>query len=116
MTQFKLRIYRTGRDGQGNAFTPPYSKMTISLKKGQGQITSHVTLRDTGDFYKSFLFTIRNKSVWVDSSDKALLSKLNTKYKTNVLGMNSDETQFIDTTLNNAINKLIEKINKNNID
>lgn len=31
-----------------------YSPYTIMLKKDKGQITDHVTLKDTGEFYNSF--------------------------------------------------------------
>lgn len=32
----------------------PYSPYTVMLKKDKGQITDHVTLKDTGFFYRSF--------------------------------------------------------------
>lgn len=38
-----------------------YSPYTVMLKKDKGQITDHVTLKDTGAFYRSFKTYWRNE-------------------------------------------------------
>lgn len=38
-----------GIDGTGKAITPKYTAFTRSIKREKGQVTSHVTLRDTGE-------------------------------------------------------------------
>ncbi len=43
-----------------------YSPYTVMLKKEKGQITDHVTLKDSGAFYSSF------KCVWLASGNGAI--------------------------------------------
>lgn len=43
-----------------------YSPYTVAIKKDKGQITDHVTLKDTGYFYSSF------KTYWRDEGDGAI--------------------------------------------
>ncbi|MES2287769.1 MAG: hypothetical protein V4547_18925 [Bacteroidota bacterium] len=43
-----------------------YSPYTVMLKKDKGQITDHVTLKDTGYFYSSF------KTFWRNDKDGAI--------------------------------------------
>lgn len=45
-----------------------YSPYTVMLKKEKGQITDHVTLKDTGEFYRSFK-TYWDKSEIVITAD-----------------------------------------------
>ena len=49
----KLRLFNRGVDGDNKKILPSYANRTIADKKKKGQRTSHVTLRDTGGFYKS---------------------------------------------------------------
>lgn len=49
-----------------------YSPYTIMLKKEKGQITDHVTLKDTGAFYRSF------RTYWKASGNGAIQIKADT--------------------------------------
>lgn len=42
-----------GEDSNGKQFIPKYAISTKLIKKRKGQPTNRVTLKDTGDFYKS---------------------------------------------------------------
>jgi hypothetical protein len=44
-----------GIDGSGKAIRPKYTAFTKSIKRDKGQVTSHVTLRDTGETQDTML-------------------------------------------------------------
>lgn len=51
------QLYDRGIDSTGRLLSDiggPYSPHTILIKEAKGQPTSRVTLKDTGEFYKSF--------------------------------------------------------------
>lgn len=74
---------------------PFYTPLTVQIKKSKGQITDHVTLRDTGDFYKGIFIKVDNPSDFtVDSSDSKSV-KLQEKYSSAIFGLNDDSrTEF----------------------
>lgn len=45
-----------------------YSPYTVMIKKEKGQITDHVTLKDTGTFYKSF------KTYWDEQAKEIVIT------------------------------------------
>lgn len=53
----------------------PYSPYTVRIKKEKGQPTDRVTLRDTGDFHKSFEVVVGPIGFYITATD----------YKTNML-------------------------------
>jgi len=72
---------------------PEYSRTTISIKKSKNQISDRVTLRDTGDFYKSFKLKAENDSFSISATDSKT-NKLQKKYGTKILGL-SEESKAI---------------------
>ena len=48
------QLFDLGIDGKGQSLGD-YAGFTIDLKSKKNQKTSNVTLKDTGDFYKSFI-------------------------------------------------------------
>jgi len=50
----KNRLYQRGINADGKKILPDYKPSTIRRKKEDNQRTSHVTLRDKGDFYAGF--------------------------------------------------------------
>lgn len=49
----QIQLFEKGEDGQGLSLGD-YTPFTIEIKKSKGQRTDHITLKDTGDFYKSY--------------------------------------------------------------
>ena len=72
---------------------PEYSRTTISIKKSKNQISDRVTLRDTGDFYKSFKLKAENDSFSISATDSKT-NKLQKKYGTKILGL-SEESKAV---------------------
>lgn len=100
LSMIKLRLYQRGIDGDGNKITPEYTSITVSNKKDKRQITSHVTLRDTGEWYKSFYVYYDNGEIIV-SSNSFKTSQLVEKYGESILELTDQEIQLI-------INAIIE--------
>ena len=48
------QLFTTGEDGKGLSLGD-YSPVTIQIKRAKGQPTDRITLKDTGDFYKSYM-------------------------------------------------------------
>lgn len=49
------QLTKQGIDGSGKSITPKYTAFTRSIKRDKGQVTSHVTLRDTGETQDTML-------------------------------------------------------------
>lgn len=47
----------------------PYSDVTVEIKQMKGQPYDRVTLRDEGDFYRSFYLKIDNEKFEIDAED-----------------------------------------------
>ena len=52
------QLYEKGIDSEGLELYPFYSEATILYKQEKGQRYDHVTLKDTGAFYKSFAVVV----------------------------------------------------------
>ena len=75
------------RKGEG------YTRFTVSVKKSKNQISDRVTLRDTGDFYKSFTVKANANSFVINATDSKT-NKLQKKYGDKILGL-SDENKAL---------------------
>lgn len=63
------QLYEKGIDGEGK-FLAHYSKFTIALKKSKGEVYTHTTLHDTGDFYEGFFAFGEDSVIVIWSSDE----------------------------------------------
>ena len=63
------QLYRRGITGDGKRIwdTQPYAQRTIENKRRKGQITTRVTLKDTGEFYDDFDVVITAEGFYVTS-------------------------------------------------
>lgn len=109
----KLRLFNTGIDGDGNKIKPDYAYSTTQIKARKKQRTSHVTLRDTGDFYKSMFIDFDNGNIFVNSNDSKSSSLIN-KYGKSIMELTLQEQRIIiDTIIEPFLVKEIKKLNKN---
>ena len=69
--QANEQLYKQGEDGNAKPLIPSYASSTIKYKKRKGQITDHVTLRDTGRMYKS---------IFVDALTNEMIISINVYY------------------------------------
>ena len=73
------RLLTTGKDSEGESLGE-YSPVTVVIKQEKGQRTDHITLLDTGAFYK-------------DESGEE--SNLFDDFGIDVLGLNDDDTEKV---------------------
>ncbi len=65
------QLYEQGIEGRGIEILSyaPYAESTIRKKIKKGQPTNRVTLKDTGDFYKSLRIEFDDKGFYIASND-----------------------------------------------
>ena len=107
------RLYQRGIDGDGREILPTYASSTIEIKKEKRQRTSHVTLRDTGLFYKGFYLEMKGYTLLLDSRD-AKTSFLVDKYGEAILFFTKEEKEAIFKFIDSDIQEYIARLAFNN--
>lgn len=109
----KSRLFNKGVDGDNKEITPSYKNQTIEIKKSKNQRVSHVTLRDTGEFYNSLFINTKTNDIFLDSSDdKADYLKM--KYGKSIMDLTEQEQLIIiDTIIEPFLVKEIKKLDLN---
>lgn len=98
------------RKGEEIASFAPYAPLTIELKKLRGQPTSRVTLRDEGDFHKSFYIEYLGDGFQIKASDWKT-EKLMFKYGDEILGLTDDNFhEFAVDYVKPALTELLKKL------
>lgn len=90
----KNRLYQRGINADGKKILPDYKPSTIRRKKEDNQRTSHVTLRDKGDFYAGFYVELIDWIVTINSTDGKTISLID-KYGQGILGFTQEEQDVI---------------------
>lgn len=111
LTRLKLRLWNLGVDGTGNLIQPEYTEETKSIKRRDGQRSSHVTLRDTGSFYKGMYVSFHNNEVEIFSSDykEDLLTE---KYGDAILELTTEEQDwFMATIIDDEVQRILDELN-----
>ena len=85
------QLLKKGIDGLGSPLTPEYHPFTVNRKLGLSppQETDHVTLRDTGAFYRAFTTDYGSSKLEIFSTDSKATS-LETKYGDDIYGMTKE--------------------------
>lgn len=84
------QLYEEGIDSLGKSLGP-YAKYTEELKRAAGVEYRHVTLKDEGDFYKSFrVFLDSNHDVEISADTIKDSTDLIEKYGKNILGLTEE--------------------------
>lgn len=86
------QLFQQGIDSEGQAITPGYSPLTISIKRQKSQPTDRVTLRDTGDFHRSFEMSYGNDAFGIYATDPKSQS-LERKYGKEIFGLTDKSLQ-----------------------
>lgn len=110
LNMLKMRLWNTGRDASGSLITPAYTETTVDWKQQAGQRTSHVTLRDSGDFYKSMFIKVIGNELIVGATDPKT-TQLISKYGVDILGLTKQEQEIlIYSIIEPEIEKEIQKL------
>lgn len=99
------QLYAQGVNALGVSISDykPYKPLTISIKMEKGQPYDRVTLRDEGDFHRSFFVEAGGDSFRIDATD-GKRNKLVKKYGANIFGLTPENLQrLIDEIVRPAI-------------
>jgi hypothetical protein len=83
------QLFQQGIDSDGSQVGPGYAPLTITIKRQKGQPTDRVTLRDTGDFHKSFKISYGADSFAIMATDPKS-RELEQKYGREIFGLTDD--------------------------
>ena len=72
----------------------PYKQVTVRIKRGKGQPFNRVTLRDTGDFHRSFYVELFPDSFSIQSTS-VLTRELVKKYGDSIFGLTDDNIGYL---------------------
>lgn len=78
-----------GETNQGQGITPGYRPLTVSIKRQKGQPTNQVTLKDEGDFHRSFFVNYGRLYFALGANDEKA-EKLERKYGKDIYGLTND--------------------------
>ncbi|MGB6267410.1 MAG: hypothetical protein WBF67_00240 [Olleya sp.] len=106
------QLYNVGEDSNGDVLQA-YTANTVSIKARKGQPTDRTTLKDTGDFYRSFnlKFYETDFEIMADDTDKGLFDK----YGKDIVGWTKENTneiklfiqkRFLEETINRTFKSL----------
>lgn len=89
---------------------PRYTPYTVQLKRRKSQPTDRVTLKDTGDFYKSFrvVKTSRDELEIIATDEKA--KKLIRKYGAQIIGLTSDHIDDVSEAIKEPLFNEFKKL------
>ena len=88
------QLFQSGEDGLGNTLGD-YTPFTVSVKRSKGQPTDRITLKDTGDFYKSYFITSFKGGFIIDANAKKKDTDLFERYGDDVLLPTAESLELI---------------------
>lgn len=91
-----IQLYEGGVNAEGiriDSFKP-YTSKTIQIKQSKGQPTDRVTLRDKGDFHRSFDIIVLDDRFLITATDEKT-EMLITKYGEDILGLTDNNVNQI---------------------
>lgn len=88
------QLFDLGEDANSREIRPRYTPYTIQIKRLKGQPIDRVTLKDTGDFYRSFDIVYTADAFEILALDSKT-QKIVAKYGYEVLGLSDDSLQFV---------------------
>ena len=98
------------RKGVEIASFAPYAPLTIEIKKMKGQPTSRVTLRDEGDFHRTFYIEYHADGFQIKASDWKT-EDLMLRYGEEILGLTDDNFhEFAVDYVKPALTELVTKL------
>jgi hypothetical protein len=109
--KIKLRLYQHGMKGDGN-YLPDYSYATVQYKASNRQVSTHMTLRDTGDWYKGMFMSNTGNKIFVSSRDEKHDELISIWGQSIVEFTESEQDEIIDSIVEPRIVKEINKLNK----
>ena len=85
------QLFAKGQDAEGVSLGK-YAPLTVSIKSGLGQPTNRVTLKDTGDFHRSFFARFVGKFITIGATDEKA-EKIEDRYRKDIYGLSKANIQ-----------------------
>ncbi len=102
------QLFNDGIDSLGDSLGE-YSPFTVELKKAKGQPTNRITLKDTGDFYKTFKVEVKDDSFFINANPIKDDSNLFDDFGSEIVGLTEDNQKKISKTILDNTIKYIRK-------
>ena len=102
------QLYNLGIDSEGNNLGE-YSPYTIQFKVEKGQRFDHVTLKDTGDFYETFVVKPNKKGFEIVANPNKDDDNLFEIYGKEIVGLTEDNKTILLGFIKEDFNKELEK-------
>ena len=99
------QLYEEGILSDGS-YLPDYSETSVNV---YGKSAGHITLKDTGEFYQSFVVKVNNTGIMIVANDVKDDTVLSDRYGIDILGLTEENLQVIREMLKaNYINYIYE--------
>lgn len=102
------QLFNDGIDSLGDSLGE-YSPFTVELKKAKGQPTNRITLKDTGDFYKTFKVEVKDDSFFINANPIKDDNNLFDDFGSEIVGLTEDNQKKISKTILDNTIKYIRK-------
>ena len=102
------QLFNDGIDSLGDSLGE-YSPFTVELKKAKGQPTNRITLKDTGDFYKTFKVEVKDDSFFINANPIKEDTNLFDDFGSEIVGLTEDNQKKISKTILDNTIKYIRK-------
>ena len=102
------QLFNEGIDSLGDSLGE-YSPFTVELKKAKGQPTNRITLKDTGDFYKTFKVEVKDDSFFINANPIKEDNNLFDDFGSEIVGLTEDNQKKISKTILDNTIKYIRK-------
>ncbi len=108
------QLYELGEDSKGRSLGN-YSPVTIDFKlfgSGDSRI-DHITLKDTGEFYESFIVRPKKKGFTIEANPNKDGDNLFSIYGKDIVGLNDDNKELLMAFVAEDFNKeLLKRVYK----
>lgn len=95
----------------GSPFTASgYSPVTIGIKQEKGQRVDHITLKDTGVFYRSFNVLVHNNFFEIQADGQKADVNLLDEWGENILGLTEQNTDILREKIIQVLPEIVEQI------
>ena len=89
----EVQLYQKGIDSEGETLESiggDYADVTKDIKSRNNQIYDHITLKDTGDFYKSWRVYVANNTIVISADTIKDGDDLRARWGQNILGLTDE--------------------------
>lgn len=102
------QLHEKGVDSKGIQLGE-YTTYTKSLKQAKGQFTGHITLKDTGEFYKSFRLVMDGSAIKIIANPIKEDTNLFKEYGIDIVGLTEDSMSVVITKALQLVKPYIKK-------